>query len=104
MAYQFHITPMNDKSEWTKVDPRLEMIPPPPQRVAGRPRKKRIKASGEPGKRGPHQCKRCFQFGHIEKGCNATQAELEQELPPPRPKKGKNKGNIIFCFFYVLKK
>ena len=26
---------------------------------------------------------------HIEKNCNATQAELEQELPAPRPKKGK---------------
>jgi len=89
VAYQFQITPMNDKSEWPKVDLGFEMIPPPLQRAAGRPRKQRIKASGEPGKRGPYQCKRCFQFGHIEKSCNATQAELEQELPPPRPKKGK---------------
>ena len=89
MAYQFHITPMNDKSEWPKVDPGFEMIPPPLQRAAGRLRKKRIEASGEPGKRRPYQCKRCFQFGHIEKSCTATQAELEQELPPPRPKKPK---------------
>ena len=88
VAYQFQITPMNDKSEWPKVDLGFEMIPPPLQRAAGRPRKQRIKASGEPGKRGPYQCKRCFQFGHIEKSGNATQAELEQELPPPRPKKG----------------
>ncbi|KAG2659387.1 hypothetical protein PVAP13_1KG353410 [Panicum virgatum] len=80
---------MNDKSEWLKVDLGFEMIPSPLQRAAGRPRKQRIKASGEPGKRGPCQCKRCFQFGHIEKSCNATQVELEQELPPPRPKKGK---------------
>ncbi|CAL4905599.1 unnamed protein product [Urochloa decumbens] len=65
------------------------MVPPPLQRAPGRPRKQRIKASGEPGKRGPYQCKRCFQFGHIEKGYNATQAELEQELPPPRPKQVK---------------
>ena len=89
MAYQFHITPMNDKSEWPKVDPRFEIIPPPLQRAAGRPRKKRIKASGEPEKRGSYQCKRCFQFRHIENCCNVTQAELEQELPPPHPKKGK---------------
>ena len=89
VAYQFQITTMNDKSKWPKVDLGFEMIPPPLQRAAGRPRKQRIKASGEPGKRGPYQCKRCFQFGHIEKSCNATQAELEQELPPPRPKKGK---------------
>ncbi|XP_021309254.1 uncharacterized protein LOC110432768, partial [Sorghum bicolor] len=27
--------------------------------------------NGEAGKRGPYQCKRCFQFGHIEKGCTA---------------------------------
>ncbi|KAM0877351.1 hypothetical protein ACQ4PT_035559 [Festuca glaucescens] len=89
MAYQFKIAPMNGRSEWPKVDVGFEVIPPPLQRAAGRPRKRRIKASGEPGKRGPYQCKRCFQFGHIEKGCTATQAELEQELPPPRPKKGK---------------
>ncbi|XP_047070954.1 uncharacterized protein LOC124679197 [Lolium rigidum] len=89
MAYQFDIAPMNGRSEWPNVDVGFEMIPPPLQRAAGRPRKQRIKANGEPGKRGPYQCKRCYQFGHIEKGCNATQAELEQELPPPRPKKGK---------------
>jgi hypothetical protein len=65
------------------------MVPLPLQRAAGRPRKKRIKASGELRKRGPYQYKRCFQFGHIEKGCNATQAELEQELPPTHPKKEK---------------
>jgi hypothetical protein len=51
---------MNDKSEWPKVDPGFEMIPPLLQRAASRPKKKRIKASGEPGKRRPYQCKRCF--------------------------------------------
>nr|XP_051208663.1 uncharacterized protein LOC127325869 [Lolium perenne] len=95
MAYQFQIAPMNGRSEWPKVDVGFEMIPPPLQRAAGRPRKQRIKASGELGKRGPYQCKRCFQFGHIEKGCTATQAELEQELPPPRPKKGKKAKKSI---------
>ncbi|KAJ1254101.1 hypothetical protein BS78_K118700 [Paspalum vaginatum] len=63
------------------------MNPPPVKRPAGRPRKQRIKASGELEKRGPYQCKTCFKFGHLEKGCYATQAELEQELPPPHPKK-----------------
>jgi len=88
-AYQFVVTPMGDKTDWPKFDPGFKMVPPKLERPAGRPRKKRIKASGEAGKRGPYQCKRCFQFGHIEKGCIATQAELEQELPPPRPKKSK---------------
>ncbi|CAM0875381.1 unnamed protein product [Alopecurus aequalis] len=89
LAYHFEVTPMGDKSQWPKIDPPFQVIPPQLERPAGRPRKQRIKASGEPGKRGPYQCKKCFQFGHIEKGCNATQAELEQELPPPRPKKPK---------------
>jgi hypothetical protein len=80
LAYQFEVTPMGDKSQWPKNDPGFEMVPPPLERPAGRPRKQRMKASGEPGKRGPYQCKRCFKFGHIEKGCNATQAKLEQEL------------------------
>lgn len=89
MAYQFVVAPMGDKTQWPKIDPGFKMVPPKLERPAGRPRKKRIKASGEAGKRGPYQCKRCFQFGHIEKGCTATQAELEQELPPPHPKKPK---------------
>jgi len=88
-AYQFIDTPLDDKTYWPKFDPGFKMIPPKLERPAGRPRKKRIKASGEAGKRGPYQCKRCFQFEHIEKGCTATQAELEQELPPPCPKKPK---------------
>ena len=44
MAYQFQITPMNDKSEWPTVNLGFEIIPPPLQRVVGRPRKQRVKA------------------------------------------------------------
>ena len=51
---------MNDKSQWPKVNLGFEMIPPPLQRAAGRPMKQRVKTRGEPGKRGPYQCKRCF--------------------------------------------
>jgi hypothetical protein len=36
MAYQFQIAPMNDKSQWPKVNLGFEMIPPPLQRAAGR--------------------------------------------------------------------
>jgi hypothetical protein len=88
LAYQFQVAPMGDKSQWPKNDPPFEVVPSPLERSAGRPRKQRIKASGEPGKRVSYQCKRCFHFGHIEKGCYATQVELEQD-PPPRPKKQK---------------
>jgi hypothetical protein len=47
--------------------------------------------------------KRCFRFGQ-EKGCNATQAELEQDLPPP-PNSSKiskkSQGNIFFSCIYM---
>ena len=51
MAYQFQIAPMNDKSQWPKVNLGFEMIPPPLQRAAGRPRKQRVKARGARKKR-----------------------------------------------------
>jgi hypothetical protein len=65
------------------VDPGFVMVPPKLERPAGRPRVRRIRSSGEAGKRGPYQCKRCFQFGHIEKTCREPPAELGDELPSP---------------------
>jgi hypothetical protein len=58
---------------------------------AARPPKKRIKAKGEPGKRGPYQCKRYFQFGHIEKGCTNPQVQPDEGLLEQPPNK-KNKS------------
>ena len=88
-TYQFVINPMVDKSEWRVANPGFEMLPPKLERSAGRPRVKRIKSRGEPGKRGSYQCKRCFQFGHIEKGCREPPTELGAELPPSLPAKSK---------------
>jgi hypothetical protein len=48
LAYLFEVTPMGDNSEWPKNDPPFEVVPPPLERLVGRPRKKRIKARGEP--------------------------------------------------------
>ena len=76
-TYQFVVNPMVDKSQW----PGFEMLTPKLERVAGRPKVKRIKAKGEPGKMGFYQCKRCLQFGHIEKGCFEPPTELGVELP-----------------------
>jgi len=84
-TYQFGVNPMVDKSQWPIVDPGFVMVPPKLERSAGRPRVKRIKSKGEPGKRGPYQCKRCFQFGHIEKGCSEPPTELAVELPRAAP-------------------
>lgn len=78
MAYQFQIAPMNGRSEWPKVDVGFEMIPPPLQRAAGRPRKQRIKASGEPGKRGPYQCKR----KSISEDVQASKTSVEPTVLP----------------------
>jgi len=61
------------------------MVPSKLERSAGRPRVKRIKSKGELGKRGLYQCKRCFQFGHIEKGCSEPPTELAVELPSAVP-------------------
>jgi hypothetical protein len=67
---------MVDKSQWRDNDPGFEMLPPKLERGAGRPKVKRIKSRAEPGKRGPYQCKRCFRFGHIEKGCREPKLNL----------------------------
>jgi len=85
-TYHFGVNPMVDKSQWPIVDPGFVMLPPKLERSAGRPRVKRIKSKGEPGKRGPYQCKRCFQFGHIEKGCTEPPTDLTVEMPPAAPK------------------
>ncbi|KAG2576755.1 hypothetical protein PVAP13_6NG069850 [Panicum virgatum] len=82
---------MVDKSQWHVVDPGFEMLPPKLERAAGRPRVKRIKARGEPGKRRQYQCKRCLQFGHIEKGCFEPPTELGVELPPSFAAKSKKR-------------
>uniref|UniRef100_A0A0A9EFD1 Uncharacterized protein n=1 Tax=Arundo donax TaxID=35708 RepID=A0A0A9EFD1_ARUDO len=84
---------MVDKTQWHVVDPGFVMVPPKLEKSAGRPRVRWIKSSGEPGKRGPYQCKRCFQFFHIEKTCRETPTELGDELPPSiAPKTWKRKG------------
>ncbi|XP_008670606.1 uncharacterized protein [Zea mays] len=92
-AYQFEVYPMGDRLQWPKLDPGFEMRPPKLEgRPAGRPRKKRIKSAGEPGKRGPYQCKRCFQYGHIEKGCKNPVVEPHEDLPDNHLQRKTKKG------------
>ncbi|KAF0935950.1 hypothetical protein E2562_037440 [Oryza meyeriana var. granulata] len=102
---KFDINPMVDKTQWPVVDLGFVMVPPKLERPAGRPRVRRIKSSGEAGKRGPYQCKRCFQFGHIEKTCREPLAELGDELPPLIPAQSstssyKIKEDIKTLFLY----
>jgi hypothetical protein len=100
VAYQFEVNPMVDKSQWRVADPGFETLPPKLERSAGRPRVKRIKNRGEPGKRGPYQCHRCFQFGHIEKGCREPPTELSVELPPSLPTKSGYVEAHAIHFYY----
>jgi hypothetical protein len=95
-TYQFDIYPMVDREQWPEVDLAFVMVPLKLERPAGRPRVRRIKSSDEPGKRGPYQCKRCFQFGHIEKTYREPPAELDEELPPLP------KTRLIFKLFYLF--
>jgi hypothetical protein len=44
------------------------MIPPKLERPASGPKKKRIKASGEAGKRGPSQCKKVLSIWTYREG------------------------------------
>ena len=88
-TYQFEVNPMVGKSQWPIVDLGFQMLPPKLERSASRPRVKRLKSKGEPGKKGPYQCKRCFQFGHIEKGYGEPPTELGVELPHPGPTKSR---------------
>jgi len=71
------------------MDPGFNMKPPILVQGAGRPKKKRIKSAGEPGKRGQYQCKRCFQFGQIQKGCTNPHVQAGEDLPEPPPTKKK---------------
>jgi hypothetical protein len=72
-----------DKEQWPNVGLGFVMVPTKLERPTGRSRVHQIKSSGEARKRGPYQCKRCFQFGHIERTCREPPTELGDELPPP---------------------
>ena len=84
-AYEFDIDPIGDKSQWPRKSKGFFMLPPKLTRAAGRPRKKRIKPRDESGGKKTYQCKRCFQWGHTEKGCSLTPLDdPSQAAPPPK--------------------
>jgi hypothetical protein len=93
MAYQFKINPVNDRSEWPKVDVGFEMVPPPLQRAVGRPRKQRIKASGEPGKRGPYQYKKVLSVW--------TYREIRTRASTSLPKE-REKVKVLNNFYFLF--
>jgi len=63
--------------------------PPKHKRAAGRPRTRRVKGVEEGGSKNRKKCKRCGQFGHIQKTYNETM--YDSDAPPPAPPKPKRK-------------
>jgi hypothetical protein len=88
-AYEGWIEPIPDKTLWPKVNLGFKLWPPTLNRAAGRPRTRRIKGAEEGGSKNRKKCKRCGQFGHIQKTCNET--VYDSDAPPPAPPKPKRK-------------
>ncbi|CAL4988960.1 unnamed protein product [Urochloa decumbens] len=88
-AYEGWIEPIPDKTHWPQVDLGFKLWPPVLKRAAGRPRTRRIKAVDEGGSKKSRKCRRCGQFGHMQKTCN--EMVYDSDAPPPAPKKPKRK-------------
>ncbi|CAN6178917.1 unnamed protein product, partial [Urochloa humidicola] len=88
-VYEGWIEPIPDKTLWPQVHLGFKLWPPVLKRAAGRPRTRRIKAADEGGSKKMKQCKRCGQFGHMQKTYNET--VYDSDAPPPAPPKPKRK-------------
>lgn len=99
-AYKGVLVPIRGRSQWPKVNPGFDMIPPKLTRSAGCPRTRRIKNYTEGGTGRKHKCKRCGALAHLLKTC--TEQEIESDAdrdatPSPRKKiEGCSKHNNNF--------
>jgi len=73
-TYEGMIMPVPDKRQWLSTD--LPDVDPPLYHAQpGRPKKKRVRAKGEPhvearaSKRAAVKCSNCHTYGHNVKGC-----------------------------------
>ncbi|VAI62909.1 unnamed protein product [Triticum turgidum subsp. durum] len=77
------------RSQWPKVNPGFDMIPPKLTKSAGRPRTRWIKNYTEGGTGKKHTCKRCGALGHLRKTCKEPEIEsdVDRDATPPPQKK-----------------
>ena len=86
-AYEGILMPIRGRSQWPKVNPGFDMIPPKLTKSAGRPITRRIKnyTEGVTGRK--LKCKRCGALGHLRKTCKEQEIESDADrdaTPPPR--------------------
>ncbi|XP_058726866.1 uncharacterized protein LOC131598245 [Vicia villosa] len=99
MCYEFAISPINGTDMWPEVESE-ELLPPNYKKGPGRPRKLRIRESGEEGDRRrlpgvSYRCTRCDKVGHNVKTCkskrqNQSAMKRKKKMRPNASEEGTN--------------
>ncbi|VAI81360.1 unnamed protein product [Triticum turgidum subsp. durum] len=78
--------PIRGRSQWLKVNPEFDMIPPKLTKRVGRPRTRRIRNYTEGGTGRKHKCKRCGTLGHLRKTWKEPEIESDtnRDATPPQ--------------------
>ena len=80
MCYGFKVIPINGQDMWLKVESE-ELLPPNYKKGPGRPRKLRIRETGEEGARRrlpgvSYRCTKCDKIGHNVHSCKRKKQDL----------------------------
>ncbi|KAI5434457.1 hypothetical protein KIW84_021338 [Lathyrus oleraceus] len=92
LCYGFSVSPINGQDMWPEVDMEPP-LPPAYKNGPGRPKKIRIRESGEDGARKrrsgvAYKCTKCDNFGHNAMTCKATTQDPNALKRKRKPKKG----------------
>ncbi|KAF5197461.1 Sporozoite surface protein [Thalictrum thalictroides] len=81
-AYKRYIYPIADTDDWNKVEPGLEVLPPPIQAQPGRPKTMRIRDDEEDVAKRTRICSKCKEAGHNARTCarNITKKARRDEM------------------------
>ena len=73
-TYADNLPALEGKQQWEIVNPGFKLCAPVQNRAPGRPRKQRIRSTGEGKGLCPrkYKCKRCGRCGHKTKGCKES--------------------------------